>query len=163
GARMYDPVIGRFLSRDPLLIPRTARSTNPYAFAFNDPVNSSDPNGMDPPPGPFFPAPDFSAVDDINFSIGAAWATLDSLSGIDELSGAASHINLTSDPLGSAFANGYTSESGYLGNTRFIGDAASRQLGTNRPNARKDIFENQFGAWDSDGNFILSPAGANRP
>jgi RHS repeat-associated protein len=47
GARLYDPVIGRFLSRDPLLLPRTAASTNPYAFAANDPVNSSDPTGLD--------------------------------------------------------------------------------------------------------------------
>jgi RHS repeat-associated protein len=47
GARLYDPVIGRFLSRDPLLIPRTATTTNPYAFAINDPVNRSDPSGLD--------------------------------------------------------------------------------------------------------------------
>ena len=47
GARLYDPVIGRFLSRDPLLIPRTAATTNPYAFALNDPVNSADPTGLD--------------------------------------------------------------------------------------------------------------------
>lgn len=47
GARLYDPVIGRFLSRDPLLVPRTAASTNPYAFAMNDPVNRSDPSGLD--------------------------------------------------------------------------------------------------------------------
>jgi RHS repeat-associated protein len=53
GARLYDPVIGRFLSRDPLLIPRTAATTNPYAFAMNDPVNRSDPSGLvaDPPDG----------------------------------------------------------------------------------------------------------------
>jgi RHS repeat-associated protein len=49
GARLYDPVIGRFLSRDPLLIPRTAATTHPYAFAMNDPVNGSDPSGLDPP------------------------------------------------------------------------------------------------------------------
>jgi RHS repeat-associated protein len=48
GARLYDPVIGRFLSRDPLLIPRTAATTNPYAFANNDPVNQSDPTGLQP-------------------------------------------------------------------------------------------------------------------
>jgi len=48
GARFYDPAIGRFLSRDPLLIPRTAATTNPYAFAINDPVNHSDPTGLDP-------------------------------------------------------------------------------------------------------------------
>ena len=48
GARVYDPVIGRFLSRDPLLIPRTAATTNPYAFSHNDPINKLDPSGMDP-------------------------------------------------------------------------------------------------------------------
>ena len=46
GARLYDPVIGRFLSRDPLLILRTAATHNPYAFASNDPVNRSDPTGL---------------------------------------------------------------------------------------------------------------------
>jgi RHS repeat-associated protein len=47
GARIYDPAIGRFLSRDPLLLPSTATRTNPYAFAMNDPVNNSDPTGLD--------------------------------------------------------------------------------------------------------------------
>lgn len=72
GARIYDPEIGRFLSRDPLLIPRSGASTNPYAFAMNDPVNRADPSGLDsvggvsdcyfcaPPPlpgGPWLPSP----------------------------------------------------------------------------------------------------------
>ena len=48
GARLYDPVIGRFLSRDPLIVARTASTTNPYAFAFNDPINGGDPSGLDP-------------------------------------------------------------------------------------------------------------------
>jgi RHS repeat-associated protein len=47
GARLYDPAIGRFLSRDPLLIPRTSATTNAYAFAMNDPMNGSDPSGLD--------------------------------------------------------------------------------------------------------------------
>ena len=47
GARVYDPVIGRFLSRDPLLIAGRATASNPYAFARNDPVNAADPSGLD--------------------------------------------------------------------------------------------------------------------
>jgi RHS repeat-associated protein len=46
GARIYDPLVGRFLSRDPLLAGQTAVTTNPYAFAANDPVNASDPTGL---------------------------------------------------------------------------------------------------------------------
>jgi len=53
GARLYDPVIGRFLSRDPLLTSRTAATTNPYAFAMNDPINLSDPSGLDTDPHDF--------------------------------------------------------------------------------------------------------------
>ncbi|RYZ39153.1 MAG: hypothetical protein EOO71_21220, partial [Myxococcaceae bacterium] len=55
GARIYDPVLGRFLSRDPLFLPRTAATTNTYAFAMNDPVNQSDPSGLDPGGGPESP------------------------------------------------------------------------------------------------------------
>jgi RHS repeat-associated protein len=47
GARIYDPVIGRFLSRDPLMALRTATTSNPYAFAVNDPLNAADPTGLD--------------------------------------------------------------------------------------------------------------------
>ncbi|MFP2906014.1 RHS repeat-associated core domain-containing protein [Pyxidicoccus sp. 3LFB2] len=47
GARIYDPVMGRFLSRDSLFAPRTAATTHPYAFAMNDPLNLSDPSGLD--------------------------------------------------------------------------------------------------------------------
>lgn len=46
GARLYDPVIGRFLSRDPLLLASTASTSNPYAFAENDPLNKADPTGL---------------------------------------------------------------------------------------------------------------------
>jgi RHS repeat-associated protein len=46
GARLYDPAIGRFLSRDPLVIPRSASTTNPYTFASNDPINRTDRSGL---------------------------------------------------------------------------------------------------------------------
>lgn len=44
-ARFYDPAIGRFLSEDPIGI---AGGLNLYAYAGNDPVNSSDPFGLCP-------------------------------------------------------------------------------------------------------------------
>jgi len=46
GRRVYDPAIGRFLSRDPLRTSRTATGANPYAFANNDPWNLADPSGL---------------------------------------------------------------------------------------------------------------------
>jgi RHS repeat-associated protein len=42
GARLYDPTIGHFLSRDPVFDPG---NLNAYAFAGNDPVNHADPSG----------------------------------------------------------------------------------------------------------------------
>ena len=48
-ARYYDPAQGRFLTRDPfagvLNLPQTL---NPYAYATNNPVNLTDPSGLDP-------------------------------------------------------------------------------------------------------------------
>ncbi|MEO0698071.1 MAG: RHS repeat-associated core domain-containing protein [Pseudomonadota bacterium] len=48
-ARYYDPVIGRFLSNDPVSF--TGSGLNPqmfnrYSYAFNDPVNMVDPDGQ---------------------------------------------------------------------------------------------------------------------
>lgn len=48
GPRAYEPRIGRFLQRDPLVIPRSSSQAHPYGFAWNDPINGSDPSGLDP-------------------------------------------------------------------------------------------------------------------
>jgi RHS repeat-associated protein len=48
GARTYDPVIGRFLSVDPVLSPSDPQQNNGYSYAHNDPVSMSDPTGLDP-------------------------------------------------------------------------------------------------------------------
>ena len=50
GPRTYDPAVGRFLQRDPVLRIRSSAATHPYAFAFNDPVNFSDSSGLDVDP-----------------------------------------------------------------------------------------------------------------
>jgi len=44
-ARVYDPKMGRFLTRDPL---GEAAGTNLYAYCFNNPISYSDPLGLDP-------------------------------------------------------------------------------------------------------------------
>jgi RHS repeat-associated protein len=43
-ARYYDPQVGRFISEDPLGL---GGGINPYVYAGNDPVNGSDPLGLD--------------------------------------------------------------------------------------------------------------------
>ncbi|MBL8620881.1 MAG: hypothetical protein JNK64_06240 [Myxococcales bacterium] len=49
GPRAYDPLLGRFLQRDPIAILARSTTANPYSFAFSDPVNNSDPTGLSPP------------------------------------------------------------------------------------------------------------------
>lgn len=46
-ARYYDPIIGRFLSVDPVDFLQTGdpRMFNRYAYVFNDPINGIDPDG----------------------------------------------------------------------------------------------------------------------
>lgn len=48
GARYYDPVLGRFLSPDPLNVQVTAQSANAYAYSNNNPVTYTDPTGLEP-------------------------------------------------------------------------------------------------------------------
>jgi RHS repeat-associated protein len=45
GVREYDPEVGRWTAADPILF--AGGSTNLYAYAFNDPVNYTDPDGRD--------------------------------------------------------------------------------------------------------------------
>ncbi|MFC4036099.1 RHS repeat-associated core domain-containing protein [Streptomyces polygonati] len=46
GAREYQPSTGRFLNPDPLLDSSQPQQWNGYAYAGNDPLNSSDPTGL---------------------------------------------------------------------------------------------------------------------
>ncbi|MGW4464033.1 ricin-type beta-trefoil lectin domain protein [Micromonospora sp. NPDC004704] len=46
GARLYDPVVGRFLSADPILDLADPLQSNGYAYAHNNPVTLSDPTGL---------------------------------------------------------------------------------------------------------------------
>jgi RHS repeat-associated protein len=46
GARWYDPVVGRFLSADPVVDLADPLQQNGYAYAHNNPVTHSDPSGL---------------------------------------------------------------------------------------------------------------------
>ncbi|MFE7413807.1 ricin-type beta-trefoil lectin domain protein [Streptomyces laurentii] len=46
GARLYDPVVGRFLSADPVLDLNDPQQSNGYVYAHNNPVTYSDPTGL---------------------------------------------------------------------------------------------------------------------
>jgi RHS repeat-associated protein len=45
--RVYDPVIGRFLSRDPLVDGRVSQGANGYAYVWNNPLTLNDPSGYE--------------------------------------------------------------------------------------------------------------------
>ncbi|MEU1705251.1 RHS repeat-associated core domain-containing protein [Streptomyces sp. NPDC005706] len=47
GARVYDPQLGRFLSTDPMQSPYEPQKLSSYSYSANDPVNYSDPTGLD--------------------------------------------------------------------------------------------------------------------
>ena len=45
-ARLYDPVLGRFLSPDPIIqVPEFTQSYNGYSYALNNPLSYKDLNG----------------------------------------------------------------------------------------------------------------------
>ncbi|MHB9856591.1 RHS repeat-associated core domain-containing protein [Streptomyces krungchingensis] len=46
GAREYDPIVGQFLSVDPLLTADDGQSLNGYSYANNSPATASDPTGL---------------------------------------------------------------------------------------------------------------------
>jgi RHS repeat-associated protein len=47
-ARYYDPILGRFLSPDPLMNPGDPRTLDPYRYADNNPISYTDPSGLAP-------------------------------------------------------------------------------------------------------------------
>ncbi|WP_454300487.1 RHS repeat-associated core domain-containing protein [Salana multivorans] len=46
GARYYDPVLGAFISPDPILDTATPQQWGPYAYSENNPTTYSDPTGL---------------------------------------------------------------------------------------------------------------------
>jgi RHS repeat-associated protein len=50
GARYYDPVVGRFISTDPVYDEKSVHGFNRYAYANNNPYRYVDPDGRIPVP-----------------------------------------------------------------------------------------------------------------
>ncbi|MFD1082265.1 RHS repeat domain-containing protein [Micromonospora andamanensis] len=46
GAREYDPLLGRFISVDPIIDPADPQQMNAYAYSNNNPATMSDPDGL---------------------------------------------------------------------------------------------------------------------
>ena len=50
GARDYDPAVGRWTAKDPILF--ASGGTNLYGYVLNEPINYNDPSGLGPSEGP---------------------------------------------------------------------------------------------------------------
>ena len=48
GAPAYDPATSQFISPDPVLVPTDPQDLNAYLYAEGNPVDNSDPTGLDP-------------------------------------------------------------------------------------------------------------------
>jgi RHS repeat-associated protein len=47
--RVYDPLLGKFLSGDPMVTdPNNGQNYNRYSYALNNPTNLTDPTGFEP-------------------------------------------------------------------------------------------------------------------
>lgn len=62
GARYYDPQTGQFLTRDPL----TPMTRQPYLYTSGDPINFTDPSGLQCTTDISPPGPSGDSVDDIS-------------------------------------------------------------------------------------------------
>ena len=69
-ARYYDPALRRFISPDPTIPTYESVGLNRYAYAFNDPVNKEDRNGLGPSWQWDRPSPTFDAM---GSGVSAGW------------------------------------------------------------------------------------------
>jgi RHS repeat-associated protein len=60
GARDYDPVVARWTAKDPMRF--QARDSNLYRYVRDNPINATDPTGLDEPAGPNAPDPHDAGV-----------------------------------------------------------------------------------------------------
>ncbi|WLQ13235.1 FG-GAP-like repeat-containing protein [Hahella aquimaris] len=74
GGRVYDPIIGRFLSADPIVqAPSMSQSFNRYSYVMNNPLSMTDPSGYEWTGDPGEPLGDWSGSGRDTASSGSGW------------------------------------------------------------------------------------------
>src|SRR5262245_13046252 len=100
---MFDPGTGRFLTPDPIGF--DAGDTNLYRYCHNDPVNHTDPSGIQYYPGVYGydPAPGVPNVADVGLSDVYGWlalaAKVHAEALVDLLEGAAKALGINPDDI----------------------------------------------------------------
>lgn len=114
--RVYDPVVGRFLSADPFVqFPENSQSLNRYSYAANNPLSFTDPSG-------YFLGGLFDFIGDaLDAVVGFAGDVLQAISSVPVLSQVV-QIGMCIDPASAAACLAYSSAS-TLANGGTFGDA----------------------------------------
>ena len=130
-ARYYNPATGRFLSEDPIGL---AGGVNEYAYAYDNPIDLTDPLGLKPPPDPFAPNNGTqnprSTMCKVKVGAGIALDTAGTVAGL--IPGAGAALVTTQVSLGLA-SSAYSAFNGNVGFT--IGNATGAQLSAVRAGA----------------------------
>ena len=86
--RVYDPVVGRFLSPDPFVqYPSNSQSYNRYSYVLNNPLSNTDPSGYIALPFFFLPVLEFIGLDALIWGSSGIFASAFIIDTSDQLLG----------------------------------------------------------------------------
>ncbi|WP_198119322.1 RHS repeat-associated core domain-containing protein [Massilia rhizosphaerae] len=138
--RVYDPVVGRFLSGDPLVQdPTNGQSYNRYSYVLNNPTNLTDPSGFTACSGS--EAQEKKCRDESNTSARRLSGSIRGTGAGVEIIFSSEPNGKTTDPQGTPTVNGKAGGAQYSGSANNTGTNGFKHLGA----SLKDFLDGGYG------------------